>query len=89
MTKSNQLRNLCKSRETYCTLYSETNNLKSILLKAALQKNKTSRKEAKCNMSTFTSDGNARMQTVLRDFVCLCEQLSRRERAGKLECSKT
>ena len=26
---------------------------------------------ARCNMSTFTSDGNARMQTVLREFVCV------------------
>ena len=28
----------CKSRETYCTFYSETGNLKSKLLKAALPK---------------------------------------------------
>ena len=28
----------CKSRETYCNFCSETDNLKSILLKAALEK---------------------------------------------------
>ena len=27
--------------------------------------------EAKCNMSTFTNDGNARMQSVLSEFACL------------------
>ena len=40
------------SRELLYVLFSETDNLKSILLKAALQK-KTSRREANCNMSKF------------------------------------
>ena len=50
--------------------YFETDNLRSILLTAAMQK-RTSRREAKCNMSKFKNDGNARMQTVLRELVCL------------------
>ena len=39
--------NFRESRETCCTFYSETDNLKSILLKAALQK--VGRREGKQN----------------------------------------
>ena len=34
-------------------------------------KNMTSRRGAKCNVSIFANDRNARMQTVLREFVCM------------------
>ena len=40
-----------------------------ILFKAALQR--TSIRETKCNMSTFTNDGNAIRLTILREFACL------------------
>ena len=72
--KFSKLRNFCESPETYCTFYFETDDLESIHLKAALQ-NRTSRREAICNVSIFTNDGNVRMQTVLGNL-SVCEQLS-------------
>ena len=45
--KVKSTQNACESRETYSTFFSETDNLKSILLKAALQK--IGRREEKQN----------------------------------------
>ena len=71
MTKQNQFRYFCKSRETLCTIYFETDNLKSLLLKAALQRENVEREEAKDFVSRFKSGGNARTRTILKEIVCL------------------
>ena len=69
-------------------LYFETDNLKCILLKAALQRIR--RREGKQNTKwAYSEMMEMRECKLFEGNLSVCEELSGRERAGNLESSKT
>ena len=71
---------------TYSKFYSETDNLKSILLKAALKIGLRKGKQKAIRVHSQMMKMRECKQFI--GNLSVCEQFSRREKAGKLEGSK-